>query len=313
MHRRRFLVGATRTAATFGALRYLGSCRDAGPVAKSTSTPPGGSFASLRDRYFVRALQLYPVTSTYLGGDGYSSALDATNGKLRDWGPEALKSEAAFYREIERARQALDPARLESADRIDHAVLGAQIGFVLRQLEERRQHERAVDTYVAEPFRGVDWQLQQMEPGSNGQLGSEAEWALVVERLQAVPPYLETARANLLRGKQDGNVADRRLVQYDGIAGCKADDEYFRSTLPKLTAGYLGRRPFAPAMLDRVARAAAAAADAFRDFAGFLEQTYDPSDRTDRYEVGEAEYYWRVRHCLHVDRSAAELWKYGAE
>src|SRR6478736_5258906 len=128
MHRRRFLVGATRTAATFGALRYLSSCRDAEPVARSTSTPPGGSFASLRDRYFVRALQLYPVTSTYLGGDGYSSALAGTNGNLRDWGPEALKSEAAFYREIERARQALDPARLESADRIDHTVLGAQIG-----------------------------------------------------------------------------------------------------------------------------------------------------------------------------------------
>ena len=313
MHRRGFLLGATRTAATFGALRYLGSCHDAGPVAKSTSTPPGGSFASLRDRYFVRALQLYPVTSTYLGGDGYSPALAGTNGKLRDWGAEALKSEAAFYREIERARQALDPARLESADRIDHAVLGAQIGFVLRQLEERRHHERAVDTYVAEPFRGVDWQLQQMEAGPNGELGSEAEWALVVERLQAVPRYLETARANLSRGKQDGNFPDHRLVQYDGIAGCKADDEYFRTTLPKLTTGYLGRRAFAPAMLDRVARAATAAADAFRDFGGFLERTYDSSDRTDRYAAGEAEYDWRVRHCLHVDRSAAELWKYGAE
>jgi len=313
MHRRRFLVGASRTAAAFGALRYLGSCRDAGSGAKTTATPPDKSFASLRDRYFVRALQLYPVTSTYLGGDGYSPALVGANGTLRDWAPAALKSEAAFYREIERARQAIDPARLESAERIDHAVLGAQIGFLLRQLEERRQHERAIDTYVAEPFRGVDWQLQQMEAGPDGQLGSEAEWSLVVERLEAVPRYLETARANLLSGKQEGNLPDRRLVQYDGIAGCKADDEYFRTTLARLTAGYLGHRPFAAAMLNRVARATAAAADAFRDFGGFLEQTYDPSDGTDRYAAGEAEYDWRLRHCLHVDRNAAELWTYGAE
>ena len=29
------------------------------------------AFVALRDRYFVRTLQLNPVTSTYLGGDAY--------------------------------------------------------------------------------------------------------------------------------------------------------------------------------------------------------------------------------------------------
>lgn len=178
MHRRGFLAGAARTAATFGVLRHLGGCRDATQAAGGGSLAPSSAFVSLRDRYFVRTLQLYPVTSTYLGGDGYSPALAGANGTLRDWRPDALKSEAAFYRAVERARQAIDPGRLESAERIDHAVLGAQIAFVLRHLEERRQYERAIDTYVAEPFRGADWQQQQMAAGPHGQRGSEAEWAL---------------------------------------------------------------------------------------------------------------------------------------
>jgi uncharacterized protein (DUF885 family) len=313
MHRRRFLAGAARTAATFGVLRQLGGCRNATPAAGGRSPLAGGAFTSLRDRYFLRTLELYPVTSTYLGGDGYSPALAGANGSLRDWGPDALKSEAAFYREIERARQAIDPARLEPGQRIDHSVLGAQISFLLRQLEERRHYERAIDTYVAEPFRGVDWQQQQMQPGADGQLGSEAEWALVVKRLEAVRGYLVTARANLLAGKREGNLPDRRVVQYDGIAGSAANEQYFRTTLAKTAAPYLGRRPFAAQTLARLTTAGSAAADAFREFAGFLQKTYDPSDPTDRYAAGEPEYDWRLAHCLHVSRTGAELWGYGAE
>ncbi|HTC24942.1 MAG TPA: DUF885 domain-containing protein, partial [Gemmatimonadales bacterium] len=265
------------------------------------------------DRYFIRTLQLYPVTSTYLGGDGYSASLSGVNGMLRNWRPDALRSEGAFLREIERSRQAIDPAGLSPNDRIDHAVLGAQIGFSLHQIEDRRLHERAVDAYVAEPFHGVDWQQQQMEAGPDGQLGSEAEWDLVVKRLAAVPAYLATARDNLLAGKQAGNLPDRRLAQYDGVDGSTANEQYFRSALPAAVAGYLGRRPFAATILGRVTHASAGAADAFRDFATFLKSTYDLSEGVDRYAAGETEYDWRLEHCLHTEHRAADLWDYGAE
>jgi uncharacterized protein (DUF885 family) len=312
MHRRRFLTGAARTAASFGILRQLGGCRNAPPPAKDTLVSPADAFTAIRDRYFIRVLQLYPVTSTYLGGDGYNAALAGANGSLRDWSPDAIKSEAAFYREIERARQAIDAARLEPSERIDHSVLGAQIGFALRQLEERRYHERAVDTYIAEPFRGIDWQLQQATTGPEG-LGDEAEWTLVVKRLEAIPAYLDTARANLHAGRQDGNLPDRRLVQFDGIAGSDANDQYFRTTFPASAAGYLGRRQFAPRMLAAVTKASTAAADAFRGFTEFLRTTYNAAGSTDRYAAGEVEYDWRLLHCLHVGRTSAELWEYGAE
>jgi uncharacterized protein DUF885 len=185
MHRRRFLARAAGTAAAFGILRQLGACHGDGRPAPAPAR--GDEFAALRDRYFVRTLELYPVTSTYLGGDGYSPALSGVNATLRNWRPEALRAEGAFYREIERARQAIDPAGLGPADRIDHAVLGAQIAFVLHQLDDRRLHERAVDVYVVEPFRGVDWQQQQMQAGPDGELGTEAEWEQVAKRLEAIP------------------------------------------------------------------------------------------------------------------------------
>jgi len=311
MHRRRFLAGAARTAAAFGILHQLGACRgDSRPAAA-----PGDrdGFAALRDRYFVRTLELYPVTSTYLGGDGYSPALRGVNATLRNWRPEALRAEGTFFREIERARQAIDPAGLAPADRIDHAVLGAQIGFVLHQLDDRRLHERAVDAYVAEPFHGVDWQQQQMQTGPDGQLGTEGEWDQVVKRLEAIPPYLAAARDNLIAGKQAGNLPDRRLIRYDGIDGSSANEQYFRTALPRSAAEYLGRRPFASAMLARLTRTGAAAADAFRDFTDFLKSTYDLAEGTDRYASGEADYDWRLEHCLHLNRRAADLWNYGAE
>ena len=310
MQRRRFLAGAARTAAALGGLRQLGACRRGTPP-----VPPRDDlgFPALRDRYFVRTLELYPVTSTYLGGDGYSPALRGTNATLRNWRPDALRAEGAFYREIERARQGIDPTSLGPADRIDYVVLGAQIGFVLHQIEDRRLHERGVDTYVAEPFHGVDWQQQQMEVGPNGQLGTEDEWQQVVQRLEAVPSYLMAARDNLFAGKQTGNLPDRRLVQYDGIAGSIANEEYFRTTLPHTGQEYLGHRPFAAAMLGRLTRAGATAADAFRDFTAFLKTTYDVTETTDRFAAGEPEYDWRLEHCLHVGQRAVDLWDYGAE
>ncbi len=321
MHRRRFLEASSQAALAVGLLPQILSCR-------SAAEADDREFLALRDRYFLRALELNPVTATYLGGDGYDPSLARINGRLRDWRPEALEAERRFYQEIETARAAIAPEALSSQVRIDHAVLGAQVAFLLRQSGERRSHQRAIDTYVAEPFRGIDWQIQGMTDDSATRRlgdsaaggvseaqarGTEVEWRLVVERLRGIPAYLEAARVNLAQGVKDGNMPDGRMIERDGVAGSKANAEYFRKTLPDSARGYLGGRPFAAAMLNEVAEAARIAADAWEGFAGFLLSTYPESDVTDRFAAGEEEYAWRLKHCLQVDRNVEDLFAYGAQ
>jgi uncharacterized protein (DUF885 family) len=259
VHRRRFLQHTTHTALAFGVLRHLGACRPRGEG--------DAAFRALRDRYFLEHLELNPVTSTYLGGDGYDASLATANGRLRDWSSHAVAHEIRRWREIDRSLGALDAAGLGDTDRVDHAVTRAQVRYVLHQLDDRRYHERSVDTYVAEPFRGVDWQIQQMSAAGEGMLGTEAEWSLVVDRLRAVPSYVAVARENLRAGRSVGNLPDRRMVERDGIAGSRANAEYFAQTLPATATRLLGGRAFAGAMAGRIADAGRAAAEAYRGLA----------------------------------------------
>lgn len=299
MHRRRLLraVPAAFLIASF-------------PRFAASAEP--GSFAALRDRYFLGVLRFNPVMSTYLGGDGYSPELADANGRLRDVRPSGIAAERAFYREIRAAHAGFKPASLEPQERIDHAVMDAQLAFLLHQLEELRYYERAVDSYVAEPFRGLDWQIQQMTDAGGGLLGTEGEWTLVARRLQAISAYVAAAQANLELGIASGNKADFRMVERDGVRGARSNAEYLSKTLPELAAKYLGGRPFAARMAAEIRRTGADGAQAYEGFAAFLERAYK-GDRTDRFATGEKEYAWRVRNNLRDPRTPGQLFAYGKQ
>lgn len=306
MHRRDFVRTGATLAAGVAVAPILSACK-----LESRRELAGEGFVQLRDRYFREQLMLNPVTSTYLGGDGWDPALRSLNGRLRDYSPGALADEAREYRSLERGHGTIDPALLTPQGRVDHAVMDAQISFLKNQLE-RRYHERAVDTYVAEPFRGVDWQIQQMRSFPDQRLGDESEWRLVVERLSAIPAYLAVAQENLASGRRSGNMPDRRMVQRDGMAGSRANASYFRTTLPALAKGYLGDQRFAGSMLAGIAGAGDTAAQACESFASWLEKTFPIDETTDRYALGESAYQWRVRTVLRDDRSVSDLYEYGA-
>jgi uncharacterized protein (DUF885 family) len=311
LDRRTFVLHSSRAAAALAVLGPQGACQT---LAVGGATPGSDSpFARLRDDYFVHVLRFNPVTSTYLGGDGYSAELADSNARLRDYRPAALASEAAYYAQAKAALDAMDPRGLPEVERVDHAVMGAQLAFILHQLNDLRYYQRAVDTYVAEPFRGVDWQIQGMTDLGGGQLGTEQEWSQVAQRVQAIPAYLEAAKANLLAGKAAGSQPDWRVVERDGIAGSRSNADYFRATLPDLAKQYAGSRPFFDALQARLAQAGAAAAAAWNGFAAFLGSTYDTSAKTDRFAIGAQEYEWRVRNNYRDTRSAAELWEYGQQ
>ena len=114
MDRRDFLHRFTRSAAAFGILHQVDGWR------MIASPRRGPSLASIRDRYFLRFLELNPVVSTYLGGDGYDPSLAGINSKLRDYRPEALDAERDVYRRVRAELGQIDRRSLSTSDRIDH-------------------------------------------------------------------------------------------------------------------------------------------------------------------------------------------------
>jgi uncharacterized protein (DUF885 family) len=306
IHRRSFVSRLMKSTAALGIWRNF----PIGESLDSSSAPT--RFSATRDRYFLRFLQLNPVVSTYLGGDGYDPQLSRINGTLRNYDRDALGQERSFYQMVKGELGRLDQQSLTSSERIDYGVLQAQLAFLLHQIEDRRYFERCVDTYVAEPFRGVDWQLQQMQKVSADLLGSADEWELVLSRLRAIPGYLNIARENLRAGIQQGNRPDWRMVQHDGVEGSKANADYFGTTLLASARRYLGQRGFVSTFLPELEKAGTEAARAYTDFSNFLPSAYG-EDQQDRFAAGEDEYNWRLSHCLKVNQTAAELYHYGAD
>jgi uncharacterized protein (DUF885 family) len=313
VNRRRFVQRAGITTAAFGILRNVEAC--APPPAPALPPQPvllPGTFAELRDRYFVFHLDRNPVTSTYLGGDGYSPALATANTRLRDYRKISIDAELREYRSLKASIEAIPAQGLTVPEKADQQLMQSQLDFLIHQMGDLQYYQRALDTYVAEPFRGIDWQIQQMPEVAGGLLGEESDWQQVAVRSLAIPSYLEVAKTNLLAGKGAGRIPDKRMVQRDGINGSKANAEYFRVTLPRTAQQFIGGRPFAQAMMTQITAAGNSAAYAWDQFAAWLAQNYDLNEAVDRYAAGEREYEWRVHTVLRDPRSAAELYEYGA-
>src|SRR5512140_3276878 len=109
LKRREFVIEGSRAALALG---IMGTMGPVGRARAEAATP----FAALRDRYFLKVLQLNPVTSTDVGGDGWSEALRDANGRLRDWRPEALAAEATFYRAVKTELAAIPASSLRGGE-----------------------------------------------------------------------------------------------------------------------------------------------------------------------------------------------------
>lgn len=288
-------------------------------LGSACATAPG--LDALQHSYVIGFLARNPVVNTYLGGVGLDPSLSEVDGLLRDHSAEALIAEDRWLEEIDRHLAGIDPSTIGARQRIDREVARAQIAFLLHQHRERRWQERCVDTYVDEPFRGVDWQIQGMTPTGAERVGTEAEWRRVAARVAAVPRYLERAMAQLSTGVLRGNLPDRRVVLHDGIETTPESAKYFAEELPRLAGANLDATKDA-ALLGELARAGQAAAQAYRGFGAFLERTYfvpgsDPNEArvpipalaSDRFAIGEAEYDWALAHNLRIPVPARTLYE----
>ncbi|HVY82707.1 MAG TPA: DUF885 domain-containing protein [Steroidobacteraceae bacterium] len=294
------------------------------PVTAHASTPaaPTGdaAFGKLEHEYVVYFLQRFPVVATYLGGANFDPALAAIDGKLRDYSPGGLQDEDAKLADFKRQFTALDDATLSARRRIDKSVALAQIEFLLHEHGVRRYQERSLDSYMDEPFRGVDWQIQGMTPTGEKTYGTPEEWQHVIERVSAVPTYLGVAKDQLNAGIAAKNTPDWRMLMLSGLGSAAADAEYFAKTLPDLAAQYMtgDNRDALLADLRTASKAAAAAYTGFREYiaATFFDDikkedasALKPAFRADRFAFGEEEYNWALRNNLRLTKTADELYE----
>jgi len=311
----------------------------AGPAADLA--PPGeaaprpSAFRLLEDRYIGEFMKRNPVKATYLGGDAYRADLADVSSTLRDYSPVALRDEDAALVALLGKLLALDRSALPPEESVNAAVMESQIGFMHNLIADRRYQLRCLDTYMVEPFRGVDWQLQGMTASADGGYGSREEWERVARRTARIPDYLAIAKANLKAGVAAGIVPDWRMIEKDGLGSAAANADYFDRTLVKLFEERTKGGSFAPDLLPALKKAAAAAAAAYRDMRTFILDTYytkegakalsgpgeipgaglfrthdllKPEFGRDNYAFGEAAYARAVRANLRITKPVAALY-----
>ncbi len=301
------------------AVALLAACspKPAAPVVTPGPTPEQ-RFTALERRYVIFVLSRFPVVATYLGGSEFDPELVDVDGKLRDYSAQSLKDEDARLDEFREQFTALEPGTLSARRRTDRSVALAEIEFLLHQHDVRRYQERSLDSYVDEPFRGVDWEIQGMTPTGAATFGTEAQWQAVIARTRAIPGYLATAETQLAAGIAAGNTPDWRMLRDHGLQASAADAEYFSKTLPKLAEADIAsaHRDALLADLQKAGDDAAAAYSHLREFVaarffddpGAAERSgLKPAYRADRFALGRQEYDWALRNNLRLDTTSTQL------
>ncbi|MEW6733914.1 MAG: DUF885 domain-containing protein [Acidobacteriota bacterium] len=275
------------------------------------------AFKELHDSYVVEFLRRNPVVNTYLGGAGLDASLQEVDGHLRDHSAAAIEAEDKWLASTLAAFEKIDVNKLTANLRIDHEVAMAQIRFLLHQHQVRRYQERALDTYIDEPFRAIDWQLQGMTQTGEKTYGTTAEWLLVIKRLGEIPSFLTTAQQQLLAGVKSNNTPDYRMLRRNGVDITEADAKYFEKTLPAIAAERIAG-PSREELMAKLREASLQAATAYRGLRDFVIKTFfedertlevKPSFRGDRFQFGEAEYNWALKNNLRINKSVAQLYE----
>ncbi|MDT5294330.1 MAG: hypothetical protein QOJ76_1210 [Acidobacteriota bacterium] len=310
------------------ALLTTGACVQQQTQNTNTAPTPGAAgvgdqaFKAIHDKYVVEFLRRNPTVNTYLGGAGLDPSLKDVDGRLRDHSAGALAEEDRWLADSQKAFEGIDASSLTPTRRIDRDVALAQIAFILRQHQTRRYQERAVDTYVGEPFRAIDWQLQGMTQTGEKTYGTPDEWRLVASRVADIPRFLSVAQEQLLAGVKSGNTADQRMLRRDGVQTAEANAKYFAEELPKIAGERLAAGEASDQLLTQVKQASQQASDAYKKFAEFTRQTFFDASAgapdgiapkqqfaADRYAFGEEEYNWALKNNLRVDTTAAKLYE----
>ena len=153
----------------------------------------------IADRFWEGFLERQPVYASFIGDRRYDD-------RLEDPGPEGRAKDEAALRETLDAAQAIDPAGLETEDRITLDMLRVVAETGLAQ-HAQRFHEFAAVDHIDGP-QGMPGTLARFQT-----VDSPEAFGALQARLAAYSAYIDAHITNMRDGAASGRTAARRVVE----------------------------------------------------------------------------------------------------
>ena len=233
---------------------YAGDSLPKKPAAPEPSTKvPTSGFAALRDRILDQWLRDEPAMARSLG-------LHEGDGKIAEYGAEAIKARIGRLAQQKKELDAVDKASLSGDDALDLALLTSQAGLALFQLEELASFQRRPQFYD-ELF------------SVNGYL--DRDYAPLEERLQKLLEHEKASLAQIANVRKNLVSPMPKPVVETAVKIYKGYAEYLRGDVVKQTKG-----AGTPAFQADLARTNAALADEADKLAAFLKEEEKKGDNS---------------------------------
>jgi hypothetical protein len=217
-----------------------------------------------------------------------SAGLVAQDGRLGRFDAETVRAHVAALRSVAGAVEELDVEDLQ--DEIDRTALLGELRTTISRLEHERPHERNPVFWVNHLFQGLYAVLSRQDDAAGGRAPA------ALERLRAVPEFLESARATL---DEPPSVFVDSAVAMLGGGG----------ELVVRLAATLGAE--APGLQDDLLQAAGKALESLKRFGTALRDEIEPNADPHAFAVGEEQFARRLHFEHAVVSGAPELWRYG--
>ncbi|HET6578412.1 MAG TPA: DUF885 domain-containing protein [Gemmatimonadales bacterium] len=217
-----------------------------------------------------------------------SAGLVAHDGRLGRFEPDAVREHVSALRSVAGALEELDVRDLQ--EEIDRTALLGELRSSVFRLEHERPHQRNPVFWINHLFQGLYAVLAR----SDGAAGGRAPAAL--ERLRAVPGFLDAARATL--DEPPSVFVDSALAMLGG-----------GGELVVQLAATLGADT--PDLQEDLRTAAGSALEGLKRFGTALRDEIEPDADPHAFAIGEEQFARRLHFEHAVVAGAAELWRYG--
>ena len=217
-----------------------------------------------------------------------SAGLVTHDGRLGRFDAETVREHLSALRSVTGAVEELDVEDVQ--DEVDRTALLGELRSTIFRFQHERPHERNPVFWTNHLFQGLYAVLAR----SNGAAGGRAP--AVLDRLRAVPAFLDSARATL--AEPPSVFVDSALAMLGG-----------GGELVVQLAGILGAET--PGLQGDLQAAAGAALEALKRFGTALRDEIEPSADPNAFAIGEAQFARRLHFEHAVVAGAPELWRYG--